>query len=405
MEWESPPYLQICCSDLYHRETTVQDYLHDGFCFDFGVDNCAFTAREQASLTGFLQAVTAQHGLAEPCWELSSQFERSGSPLTFEEREALLVRSHHVFVGQGSEFLCPERAHYLCEYVKKEKGTLALEEEFHAYPWYDLEEELRADPGRRIQLFGFGSLVNPQSASYNLRRRVGPAIAFGLKRVFNYQDHFLHSCNVGCPAPGYPHEQAKLNAALADDPTHLINGIIYEVDAEDLVRLRPRERGYDLEKLHVVDYIDAQDPHCKRPRIIETYFLRATSDHQTSTRNLPDINYLNVCAEGVRPYGSAFARLFLDTTYLSDGTTPLSHWLMSQIRDLALTEAQHQQMCRLGHAVERVGRSPVQERYGPAATINGSRREPSMSPHIDQVSRQALATWQARCQQRLPRCR
>jgi hypothetical protein len=93
--------------------------------------------------------------------------------------------------------------------------------------------------------------------------------------VFNYHDHFLETCITGCPVPGNWHEQAKLNAKIAEDPTHMINGIIYEVDVDDLVRLRPRERGYDLERIYVIDYADALDCECCRPQIRETYFRRA----------------------------------------------------------------------------------------------------------------------------------
>lgn len=282
----------------------------------------------------YVRNVIAEQELGRDGWSFARQFKRQGEHLSFAERESLLARNYQVFFGGGSEILCPSRALYVRDYIRVHLESSMIKPRVDFYPWVDLVDEMKAEK-KRILLFGFGSLINPESAAYNLSKRKGPALAFGLKRVFNYYDDQIDQCILGMPTRGYQHERAKLNAVASEDPFHPINGVLYEVDVEELIRLRPRERGYDLVKLHVVDYIDALDVHCMEPKITEAWALRATQKAQVSTDYVPDINYLNVCAEGVRPYGSEFARLFLNTTYLADGKTPLQGWLFDRIYDLA----------------------------------------------------------------------
>jgi hypothetical protein len=308
---------------------------------------------DQQHLQLYLQAIVAEQQLGSSVWTLPDQFSRVGKHLSFQERESLLVRVHEIFFGQGSRVLCPQRTLFVSNYLRSYLESFEPQPCLCLYPWKELADQLRKEK-RTILLFGFGSLVNPESASYHLSRRRGPALAFGLKRIFNYYDEQLEQCILGRPAAGYSHERAKLNAIATEDKAHPINGILYEVDVEDLERLRPRERGYDLEKLHVVDYIDALDVHCTEPRILEAYCLRATREAQVSESYVPDINYLNVCAEGVRPYGSEFARLFLDTTYLADRTTSLEKWLLDRIYDVARSSDEIH-ITRYGRAAMRLG--------------------------------------------------
>lgn len=294
----------------------------------------ALSSREQTLFFQYVRQACRRFRVDDDAWRLPSQFQRSGQPLTLEEREQLLLRCHHLLCDSSSYGFHFDRIRFLREYLYQEMATDDRSPHLSQYPWEDLEERLLRTGGT-IKLFGFGSLINAQSASYNICKRRGPAVAFGLKRIFNYKDHYLESCNIGCPHESYAHEQAKLNATETEDPNHMINGILYDITAADLISLRPRERGYDLERLYVVDYYDALDTSCLKPRVYEAYLLRARESNQVSSDNVPDINYLNVCLEGARSFGKPFLNLFFDTTFLSDGLTPMKDWLVNNVRDLA----------------------------------------------------------------------
>jgi len=296
----------------------------------------ALSSRQQVLFFQYLRQAVRFWNVDEKAWHLEGQFQRSGCPLSWAEREQLLLRSHHLLCDSSSHALDTQRVHYLREYLFQHAAKEQKGRHLSLYPWEDLEDHLRKTGGT-IKLFGFGSLINAQSASYNICKRRGPAIAFGLKRIFNYKDHYLESCNIGCPNENCMQEQAKLNAADTKDPNHMINGILYDITAEDLNSLRPRERGYDLERLYVVDHYDALDESCTTPRVYEAYLLRARNENQVSYENVPDINYLNVCLEGARSFGKPFLKLFFDTTYLCDGVTPMKDWLINNVRELAST--------------------------------------------------------------------
>jgi len=298
--------------------------------------NCVLTQFQRDWVCKYVQEAVKFWNIDDPYWQLPMQFQRAGRSLTKEEREQLLLRSAYIFGCQVQEYWSLARTRFLSDLLAHYRCSSRWIDEKYVYPWKDLEVKLRSNGCETLKLFGFGSLINAQSASTNITSARGPAIAFGLKRIFNYRDHSLCTCNIGCPAKGYDCEQAKLNAALTKDPCHMINGVLYDISADDLVNLRLREQGYDLEKLAVVDFKDALDEKICQPQIIEAYYLRATNPSQISNDYEPDINYVNVCTEGARFYGPAFTKLFFDTTYLCDGFVSLNQWLMNKVRDLAL---------------------------------------------------------------------
>jgi hypothetical protein len=110
----------------------------------------------------------------------------------------------------------------------------------------------------------------------------------------------------------------------------MANGVVMEVSMEDLMQLIKRETGYDLVPLVVADWNDAiaENPHVKIS-IVYTFLapdeLRNGVDY-TQTRYYPVRGYLHAVQKGASAFGQKFLNFWNTTTYLSDGTTPITHW-------------------------------------------------------------------------------
>src|SRR5262249_27873324 len=139
--------------------------------------------------------------------------------------------------------------------------------EYSKYPHFSFPNQnyhslLEFYPESKILLFGYGSLINKESAKRNVKPQavesMQPAVAFGVKRVFNYQakktDHWGNNQN--------RKEKAMLNLIPAWDLKSSVNGVMMEIDAEDLASLITREKGYDLVPILTASWEDliAENP-------------------------------------------------------------------------------------------------------------------------------------------------
>ena len=58
----------------------------------------------------------------------------------------------------------------------------------YPYPWQNLEADLADSPPCSLQLFGYGSLINVESAAQTLSNKAKNfAIAIGARRLLNYK--------------------------------------------------------------------------------------------------------------------------------------------------------------------------------------------------------------------------
>ena len=193
----------------------------------------------------------------------------------------------------------------------------------YVYPWKDMEQDLADGRQPRLMLLGYGSLVNRVSASYTIEELdLVPAVAFGVRRVFNYQiplDHLRYG------RPANPKERAALNVVPTGQMDDMINGVLIKIPLHNVPALRVREVGYDLtpaaciewkerDKLPFLGYV----LHCPdEPRDGE---VRTKSDI------LPHREYYRVCKEGAADKGQEFLDFWLATTYMADATTLVGHW-------------------------------------------------------------------------------
>lgn len=206
------------------------------------------------------------------------------------------------------------------------KMAEALREPVYPYPWELLEEDLKRCGLSGISIVGYGSLVNPVSATKTLRdatvSRSRPVIAFGVRRVFNYE---IPPGKGWAIAPAKPHARAALNVRVTGEIDDAVNGILVQISPAEIPAIRAREVGYDLVPVACLDWQGMEQP----PFV--AYILRCPDDPRngrrlTNDRIEPHRDYYLLCRHGAAEIGVEFLRAWLATTYLADAVTPVAEW-------------------------------------------------------------------------------
>lgn len=201
---------------------------------------------------------------------------------------------------------------------------------FFKYPNDGHQEIVNHFPSNKVLLFGYGSLMNKTSAARSMKAEavesMQSAIAFGVKRLFNYK--------VTDPSRWGEEQNRKERAMLNIAPTlnigSMANGVVLEIDAEDLTRLVSRETGYDLVPILVASWDDVMNENPEvEIRIAYTFVavneLRNNIAY-TSTEYYPVLGYLHAVQKASQAHGPKFAKFWNKTTYLANGTTPIEGW-------------------------------------------------------------------------------
>lgn len=196
----------------------------------------------------------------------------------------------------------------------------------YAYPWTGLEEELARSGRETLGLVGYGSLMNGDSAARTLTREQvrgrRPVVAFGVRRVFNYPiPPGNRSYGGGGPAAGRP---AALNVRQTYDIGDMVNGVLIDIGRTQLPDLCRRELNYDLVPVACLDW-NRPESSPFRASILSCPETLCQEDGSTGTsdRLVPQPDYLRVCRQGAAEFGAAFLDLWLATTFLADGRTPI----------------------------------------------------------------------------------
>lgn len=202
----------------------------------------------------------------------------------------------------------------------------AAKEPKYRYPWVGLEDEIEAKSPAEITIVGYGSLVNNKSAALTLNEKslatFQPVIAFGALRLFNYEfppgvDRY--------PPSMHPLAQAALNVHPTGKIEDIVNGIVMKLPVKEIPKMRKRELGYDLIPVVCLEWNDVE----RAPFI--AYILCCPDELREGKRHTndkiePHHGYYSVCREGASGFGKEFLRLWLATTYLADGVTPVAEW-------------------------------------------------------------------------------
>ena len=161
--------------------------------------------------------------------------------------------------------------------------------------------------GKSIVIFGYGSLINEDSLRKTVpsAKNIVPVRLQGYTRVFDFP-----SSTRLCEKSG---KCCTVLNAFESKKDSSINGIIFEMDEEDLQNLIYRETGYELIEVEVENYYDENVKivayFFKAPKYESNYFL-FDSEKQ--------MEYLDLCVEGCKIFGDEFLREFLETTYIEN---------------------------------------------------------------------------------------
>lgn len=154
----------------------------------------------------------------------------------------------------------------------------------------------------KYYIVGYGSLINKRS----LLKTVDDVIDFsyvkveGFKRIFN--------------VPGL-RGVTFLNAEK--DSSSFINGVLIQVNGEELKKIFKRERSYSMLRVPIESITF---PYGKSTPLDESDDVIISSlEKNTSEDKAPLLTYLNACLYGSMQIGEKFYNDFINTTYLSDG--------------------------------------------------------------------------------------
>lgn len=206
------------------------------------------------------------------------------------------------------------------------------------YPHASAKEIVSHFPSGKVPIFGYGSLLNIDSASRSLSPEIlqtmEPAVAFGLKRLFTY--HAEKTSHWGSDQNSL--EKAMLNVAYANNYEKMINGAIIEVGEADLASLIQREVGYDLVPILVANWDDAlaENPHIAIKiayTFLSPYEVREGKVY-ASYCYYPVRGYLHASQQGAMRFGQEFFDFWNQTTYLGDGVTPIQSWQEDNFADI-----------------------------------------------------------------------
>jgi len=202
----------------------------------------------------------------------------------------------------------------------------AAKEIKYLYPWDGVEEEMEANCLTDMTMVGYGSLVNSVSAAHTLSEEslatCKPVIAFGARRLFNYElpldlDRYA--------PPIHPLARAALNVRHTGKIDDIVNGVVVTLPVKEIPAIRVREVGYDLVPVVCLQWNDLEKP----PFL--AYILCCSDEPRqgechTNDKIEPHRGYYSVCRKGASEFGEDFLRLWLATTYLADGVTPMEQW-------------------------------------------------------------------------------
>jgi hypothetical protein len=191
----------------------------------------------------------------------------------------------------------------------------------YEYPWTGLENDLRTQNRSTIRLFGYGSLVNQESALRTFAgggERLTAAIAFGVIRLFNFEMPDVVRARYGGISDDDPY-RGLLNAQVTGFMTDVANGVVIDMSIDEIQGLRDREVGYDLRPIVCVEW-NAAGRREPQPAYILSCPNRLWKGRPLTNAGLsPYPRYLEQCVAGAASVSESFLGFWRDTTFAADG--------------------------------------------------------------------------------------
>jgi hypothetical protein len=156
----------------------------------------------------------------------------------------------------------------------------------------------------KIYILGYGSLVNDRSRFITLKRNSESIMStihkdFGYIRKWNYYNKNINKIALGL--------EKHINGDY-------INGIIFNVDDNELKDLDEREIGY--KRIIVPNkFINCNDLVLTEEMCVYTYIPTDKFKIKEINKNRDNLKYLHLCCDGFIQYGEDFYKRFHQYTY------------------------------------------------------------------------------------------
>lgn len=167
-------------------------------------------------------------------------------------------------------------------------------------------------------LFGYGSLVSPESMGTTIGRTLDPITEYRIGHLDNYGRRWNYGSKV--KRGHWSHDGVDvrfglvISLGLIEAPGESCNGVVFKVTSEELAALDWRERDYerrivtDLIRLEG-DPIDADvSVYFPRPSSIERY----EAERDSGTAGIMS-SYWNLCRDAFSALGGNHAELYAQT--------------------------------------------------------------------------------------------
>lgn len=212
----------------------------------------------------------------------------------------------------------------------------------YTYPYPELSEKLATEGKSSLPLFIYGSLIDEKSAARTLSTKAiatrRPALAFGMKRVFNRDVPINPESSFGLPCNA--NARGMLNVAKTEHLENFMNGVILDIPLDEIPALMKRETGYNLVPVVVADW---NALNIGKIRYSIAYILQAPSGSAYVNANiLPRPGYYELARDAAKQYGPFYEMLWYNSTFMADGKTPVIMWERNlHQKDAKICETQH----------------------------------------------------------------
>lgn len=194
------------------------------------------------------------------------------------------------------------------------------------YPYPEIIDYLTEKGEETFLIFSYGSLMDKTSAEQTLGKKSMDtrkmAIAYNIKRVFDRDVAIKPNSKWGIPLD--PEARGMLNVIPSDSGNDLTNGVLIEVSREDMSKVLLREEGYDLIPVIVQEW--ESFIHNKPIYKVAYTFYAPQNSSYTNSSILPRPSYYELTRDAAYNFGPLFYLLWLKTTYMADGITPIEEW-------------------------------------------------------------------------------
>lgn len=159
-------------------------------------------------------------------------------------------------------------------------------------------------------VFGYGSLIDLDSLKATVpdAKDIRSCFVRGFTRNFSLWDPVGFN-ETNLDLKGLPF--CALDIQKVNDPSKIVNGIVFRIDESRFNNLLKREQEYEVRETNVYDW--------NTKTILGPAFLFSSNKNNGKYNfgSAAQERYLELCLKGAKTFGEDFYKTFLETTYLN----------------------------------------------------------------------------------------